>query len=126
MVWNYRFKFYKRSQQFIGPHKEFEVRKDQEFPLATAEGNRTSQARRRATQQNRDAECGELDCVDRDRLRGPLSEENHGLHGYHGWRAKRFGVRRCCAALDPLSQRMQKNTEQIRIGQNAQDWPNSL
>jgi hypothetical protein len=41
VVWNYRFKFHKRGQQFNGAHKDFEVRKDQEFPLATAEGNRT-------------------------------------------------------------------------------------
>ena len=55
------------------------------------------------------------------RSRRDTERENHGLHRYHEWRAKRFGVRRCCAALDPLSQRMERSTEQIRIGQNAQD-----
>ena len=98
------------------------MRKDQEFPLATAEGNRTYKLIDvrpdkavivNAQNPGAPIEIGFAAPV-REDLTTDYTDITNGAQS-----ALECGA--ACAALDPLSQRMERSTEQIRIGQNARD-----
>ena len=103
-----------------GGRKEFEVRKDQEFPLATAEGNRTYKLIDVHPDKAVIAKHAKSRCADRDRLREPV---NILTTDYTDMTNGAQSALECGAAVPLwiLYHEMERSTEQIRIGQNAQD-----